>query len=84
MLVERDESYGNTPLHVACSLHSYVMTKELIDCGLSLDIKNIAGLTPFGVVFSEIEKYKSYVDSPEVQMTLERLYMVKTLFKQNE
>jgi hypothetical protein len=26
MLSERDESYGNTPLHVACSLHSYEFT----------------------------------------------------------
>jgi len=30
MLLERDESYGNTPLHVACSLHSYELTKFLI------------------------------------------------------
>lgn len=31
ILKEQDESYGNTPLHVACSLHSYSMTKLLLE-----------------------------------------------------
>lgn len=43
---ERDESYGNTPLHIACAMHSYVLTKLFIELGSDITIKNEAGFTP--------------------------------------
>ncbi len=40
ILKERDESYGNTPLHIACSLHSFVFTKYILKQGADENIKN--------------------------------------------
>jgi hypothetical protein len=48
-----DESYGNTPLHIACSLHSYVITKMLLQ-NSDLSQKNFAGRTPEEVIDNEI------------------------------
>ena len=83
LLAEKDESYGNTSLHVACSLHSIYLTKLLLEAGASLEEKNLAGRTPFEVVESEIELYRGYVDSNNNNlrdMSLERLQQVKSLF----
>jgi hypothetical protein len=63
ILNEKDESYGNTPLHVACSLHSFGLIKLLILGGSDLSVTNLAGKTPVQVVDSEIETYLGYVDS---------------------
>jgi ankyrin repeat protein len=63
ILNEKDESYGNTPLHVACSLHSFGLIKLLILAGSDLSVTNLAGKTPVQVVNSEIETYLGYVDS---------------------
>lgn len=46
LLIEQDEGYGNTPLHVACGLHSFVFSRMLIEAGSDLTIKNNAGFTP--------------------------------------
>ena len=80
LLTERDDSYGNTPLHVACSLHCYPMIEMLLSTGKSRERTNLAGLTPEQVVLAEIEKYTAHVESAERTLTLERLSAVKTLF----
>ncbi len=82
LLVEQDESYGNTPLHVACGVHSYVFTKILIEVGSDMSIKNLAGFTPEQVVDDEIEAYKGHLNGPEKDFTLERLSALKGLFPQ--
>ena len=46
MIAQEDESYGHTPLHVACSLHSYSMAKYLIGVGSNLEAKNLGGFIP--------------------------------------
>ena len=80
MLKERDESYGNTPMHIACSLHSIDFTKFMIEAGSDLTIKNLAEKTPEEVVDSEIENYSKHLHSEERDMILERLVQVKTVF----
>ena len=80
LLEERDESYGNTPLHVACGLHSYIFTSLLIEAGSSLTTLNNAGFTPEGVIDDEIQAYKGHLNGPEKDFTLERLTLVKSLF----
>ena len=55
VLREQDESYGNTPLHVCCALHSYVMSKLLIEEGSDLGIKDRSDRTPLELVEYEIE-----------------------------
>ena len=84
MLKERDESYGNTPMHVACSLHSVDLTKFMIDAGSDLTIKNLAEKTPEEVVDSEIDNYSKHLHSEERDMILERLVQVKTVFPKKE
>ena len=81
MLKERDESYGNTPLHIACSLHSIDFTRFMIEVGSDLTIKNLAEKTPEEVVDSEIENYSKHLHSEERDMILERLVQVKTVFR---
>ncbi|CDW81159.1 n-terminal domain containing protein [Stylonychia lemnae] len=76
----QDEGYGNTPLHVACGLYSYVFIRKLIDAGSDLSIRNAADLTPEDIIDEEIKAYKIYLDSQEKQNTLERLSVVKNLF----
>jgi ankyrin repeat protein len=80
MLSERDESYGNTPLHVACSLHSFSLTNFLIEAGADQKIQNLAEKTPKDIVESEIAHYAAHLQSEERDLTLERLRMIKSLF----
>ena len=57
ILSARDESYGNTPLHIACGMHSYDCAKILIEAGSDLSIQNFLELTPLGVVEAELTKF---------------------------
>ena len=84
MLNEKDESYGNTPLHVACSLHSFSLTQQLIEAGSDLTIKNLAEKTPEEIIDSEIEHYAAHLQTEDRDLTLERLRLVKTLFPKKE
>ena len=79
-LGERDESYGNTPIHIACSLHSFTVAKMLIEMGSDLSIRNMAGKRPEDIVDSEIEVYSGFVHSKEKELTLEKLRIIRTLF----
>ena len=80
MLKVRDESYGNTPMHVACSLHSIDLTRFMIEIGSDLTIKNLAEKTPVEIIDSEIENYSKHLHSEERDLILERLAQVKTVF----
>ena len=80
MLKERDESYGNTLMHIACSLHSIDFSRFMIEAGSDLTIKNLAERTAEEVVDSEIENYSKHFQSEERDMILERLVQVKALF----
>jgi ankyrin repeat protein len=80
LLREKDESYGNTPLHIACSFHQLTFTRILIENGADLTIKNLVERTPEEVVDEEIDKYRVRIDCEEKSITLERLSILKSLF----
>lgn len=80
MLSERDESYGNTPLHVACSLYSVELTEFLIKAGCDVTIKNLAERTPEEIIDNEIKLITAHIASEEKDMSLERLRLVLNLF----
>lgn len=84
MIKEQDESYGNTPLHVACSLHSFSLTGYLIETGSDISIKNLAEKTPEDIIDSEIAHFSGHLQTEDRDLTLERLRMVKTLFPKKE
>lgn len=78
LLKEKDESYGNTPLHIACSLHSFVFIKRLLEADKNILLeKNSENKTPKEILEDEFLKYKGYVECPEKQRSLERLALIK-------
>ncbi len=84
MLSQKDEAYGNTPLHVACSLHSFSLTNYLIENGSDIAIKNLVERTPEDIIDSEIQHYSAHLQTQDRDLTLERLRMIKTLFPKKE
>jgi ankyrin repeat protein len=79
--MEQDEGYGNTPLHIACNLHSYAIIKRIMEAGADRDIKNLEGKTTKNVVEDEIARYKGHIEGQEKDLTLERLSVIKALFE---
>lgn len=52
----REESYGNTPLHIACALYSLDFAVLLAGtCSEAKSVKNDDSKTPLEMVLSEIE-----------------------------
>ena len=49
-----------------------------------MTIKNLASHTPEDIIDSEIAAYKIHCETKEKEYTLERLALVKTLFKHQE
>jgi len=80
ILDERDESYGNTPLHIACSLHSFVFTKYLLHAGADESIKNLQDKTPEEILKDEIKKFMGFTETKDRDITLERLKITQSLF----
>lgn len=80
ILAAKDESYGNTPLHVTCSLHNVDITRYLLEQGCNREVKNNAERTPEEIVNNEIKTFSDYVPSKEQERTLMRLTQVKSLF----
>lgn len=65
ILREQEESYGNTPLHIACSLHSFVLTKVLFLNGSDVRILNEDNKSPLCIIADEIDKYRGHLESDE-------------------
>ena len=80
VLKERDESYGNTPLHIACSLHSFVFTKYLMKEGSDENIKNFQEKTPEQILEDEVKAYKGHPPTKERDLTIEKLNLTRSLF----
>lgn len=78
----KDDGYGNTPLHIGCSLHSFIIVKRLmqIDKGL-MEEKNKDDKTPIDIMEEELKKYKEYVECPEKPRSLERLTVLKAMIE---
>jgi len=80
ILKERDESYGNTPLHIACSMHSFVFTKYLMKEGSDENIKNLQEKTPEQILEDEVKAYKGHPPTKERDLTIEKLNLTRSLF----
>lgn len=74
LIFVKDEGYENTPLHVACGLHSFVFTSLLIERGSDLTAKNSQGFTPEDVIKDEIKTYNGHLKTLETTYSLERLH----------
>ena len=80
ILKESDESYGNTPLHIACSMHSFVFTKYLMKEGSDENIKNLQEKTPEQILEDEVKAYKGHPPTKERDLTIEKLNLTRSLF----
>ncbi|TNV72304.1 hypothetical protein FGO68_gene16039 [Halteria grandinella] len=81
LLTRQDESYGNTLLHLACSLHSIAFVHFLLQTKESdRQAKNTIGKTPEEIIDNEIAAYEGFVPSEDVNRVLSRLKEIKSLF----
>ena len=74
----KDEAYGNTPLHIACSLYSLDLAAEIAKiCQESKTVKNNEGKTPLDIILSEIQHQQGNLRIEERALILVRLEQIR-------
>eukprot|EP00351_Strombidinopsis_sp_SopsisLIS2011_P001511 CAMPEP_0116881064 /NCGR_PEP_ID=MMETSP0463-20121206/13129_1 /TAXON_ID=181622 /ORGANISM="Strombidinopsis sp, Strain SopsisLIS2011" /LENGTH=80 /DNA_ID=CAMNT_0004532541 /DNA_START=663 /DNA_END=905 /DNA_ORIENTATION=+ len=79
ILKEKDEGRGNTVLHIACEMHSFGLTKILIEAGADKSATNDKEESPLDMVNDALSDFGSRV-GPQKDRALERLMAIKNLF----
>ncbi len=80
LLDVKDEAYGNTPLHIACSMYSdTVVTLILGTSRTQLESFNLAANTPLGILDEEIRYVEGELNPELKAVKLGRLCAIRQI-----
>ena len=89
-MLQQDEAYGDTLLHIAVELHNVPFTKIVLTNnkeGTASDlhkVRNLNGITPEELLAKEIKKADGGVNQDKRERILVKLLQIKDLFPESD